>query len=712
MPRPVLLCAVIVLFGLTAAGFPAPAPSAGAVGARGHDWFTDTFSDPLDYSNPEDAPLVSEGPTQGVTDSGMSEGQLHLAFDRPGYFSPVWGGYNVAGNGREANVRPVDGRRYRKARVRMNVSGAVGGGIFFYTCPYGVNDGCQSGTQFVTSPGWHTYEAELPATDVTGMRVAVSPSAESSDGGLRVDVDWVQIRDDAGDGNVDDDSQLIGPVPEVLNPDIAGAVPMLFPSAGEPIAFTPSVCASRDWASTVLKDPWDFSQKSDVAMAENYKQWSVADGIFDGIGQNGTAGRPGDPGIRLNMGAKTIDPTVFHRLTVRVPSWDGTYSQQYRDNGGWVLRALWKFTDKAARWQLTNPVVEYPNLKTISVDVDDPSPFDGVRPPAPGMNDPELKDQIGWGIAPRKVAIFRIDLAEPFVDRHTRVDHVWLAGDDCGRTSAEIAFRDNHHASGTAAEIAAAPSPNGPWSTIGAVAVADGINTFVWKNPPAGRFWVRVAMSRSGSTGSSVSTGPVVIDQDEDLSASGEPTPAPTTVPGRPSTTTRPPTTTTVRPTTSRPTTTLAPTTNQPPTSVRPSSATPTRPPTTPAPAAAASGAPPTPAPTAAPTAAPTTTVVFDPTLDVRPRVGRAGEVTIAVGRGFPPNTALTLAWEGIGVAATVITDREGGFDEPLLILANARIGGRVLVVDAPAAFPQLRVPFLVQPATAQARSGTLSLSR
>ncbi len=732
--RPRALLTMIVLFAVIAASATStPFRAANAAGGRGHDWFTDTFSDPMDYSNPEDDPLVSEGPTQGISESSISNGQLHLRFTEPGYFSPVWGGYNAAGHGREANVHPVDGRRYRKARVRMNVSGAVGGGIFFYTCPYGVNDGCQSGVQFVTTPGWHVYEADLPSTDVTGMRVAVSPPASapvgSSDGpppsgsdggsvgtrlavasaGVTVDVDWVQIRDDAGDGNIDDDGQSVGPIPEVLNPDIAGAVPMLFPSVGDPIAYTPTVCANRDWASTVLHDPWDFSQKTDVALAENYKQWTVANGIFDGIGLNGANGSPGDPGIRLNMGGQTIDPTVFHRLTVRVPSWDGTYSQQYRDNGGWVLRALWKFTGAAARWQLTHPIVEYPNLKTISVDLDDPSPFDGVKPLPPGMNDPEVKNQIGWGVAPRKVGIFRIDMAEPFVDRHTLVDQVWLAGDDCAKTSAEIVFRDNNPGSATTAEIASSASPKGPWATIGSVPVANGLNTFTWQNPPGGRFWIRVAMARSGSTGTAISTGPVSVDPKGDVTAQGDPGTPATTVP--PPTTTAPPpaTTTTSTTTTTRPPTTT--TTTRPPTTTVVTTA--TQPTTTrPAPPSTAKAVPTTTATTAAPTSTTTTLPTFDPTLDLRPRVARVGEVTVAVGRKFPPNIAVTLAWEGVGVVATVVTDANGGFDAPILIMNNQRIGGRTLRVRQPTAFPQLRVPFLVQPATAQARSGSLEVSR
>ena len=102
----------------------------------------------------------------------------------------------------------------------------------------------------------------------------------------------------------------------------------------------------------------------------------------------------------------------------------------------------------------------------------------------------------------------------------------------------------------------------------------------------------------------------------------------------------------------------------------------------------------------------------FDPTLELRPRVARAGEVTIAHGRGFPPNTPVTLSWEGIGVVGKVVTDAVGGFDLPIVILSSERIGGRTLIVSNPTSFPRLRVPFVVQLTTAQARSGNLQVAR
>ena len=90
----------------------------------------------------------------------------------------------------------------------------------------------------------------------------------------------------------------------------------------------------------------------------------------------------------------------------------------------------------------------------------------------------------------------------------------------------------------------------------------------------------------------------------------------------------------------------------------------------------------------------------------------RAGGVTIATGRGFPPNTPITMTWEGIGVVGKVVTDAVGAFDLPILMLSSERIGGRTLIVSNPTSFPRLRVPFLVQLTTAQARSGNLQVAR
>ncbi len=492
--------------------------AAGAVGPTGQrEFFADTFGDPLDYSNDEDVALVDEALIVGVAERPtLSDGQLHLKFNGLGYFSPLWGGYDVGGHAmgsdavghdREGNARRLDGLDYTTFRVRMNVSGAVGAGIFFYTCVAGVNDGCQSGIQFVTEPGWHVYQADVPKASVSGIRVAVS-------GNVNVDVDWVQVLG-PNKGNTTIDNAIVGPIPEVLNPDAAGAIPLLFPHGGRPIAFSGGgTCANTDWSIRVRGNAWDFSEKTDVEKVDNYVSWDVVNGQFNGIGATApNGGAPGDPGIRLALNGRTINPVVWHRTTLVVPSWDGRYSQEFGNDGGWVFRTIWKFVGNE-RFQEAAPIVEYPNDTTISVDQNDPTPFDGSEPPPLNINDTTSKGQLGWSRPGLRVRTFRVDIAEPYKPRQTPVDQVWLATDDCGVSSADIVFQDNNQGDGTTADIFSSSSPRGPWDRIGSTAVTPGLNTWTWSNAPKGTWWIRVGMTRGSTYGENMSTGPVTIGTD------------------------------------------------------------------------------------------------------------------------------------------------------------------------------------------------------
>ena len=91
----------------------------------------------------------------------------------------------------------------------------------------------------------------------------------------------------------------------------------------------------------------------------------------------------------------------------------------------------------------------------------------------------------------------------------------------------------------------------------------------------------------------------------------------------------------------------------------------------------------------------------FTPTLKMNPGVVSAGEVTAAIGTGFPPNIDVQLAFEGEAPFATVHTDGTGAFRFNFLILRNGiRIGGRqVVAVDQPQ-FSGVRAPLLIDLAT------------
>ncbi len=93
-----------------------------------------------------------------------------------------------------------------------------------------------------------------------------------------------------------------------------------------------------------------------------------------------------------------------------------------------------------------------------------------------------------------------------------------------------------------------------------------------------------------------------------------------------------------------------------------------------------------------------TVTEVFTPTLKMNPGVVSAGEVTVAIGEGFPPNIAVALAFAGEFPFATVQTDAEGAFRFNFLVLRNGvRIGGKqVVAVDQPL-FTGVFAPLLIE---------------
>ena len=95
------------------------------------------------------------------------------------------------------------------------------------------------------------------------------------------------------------------------------------------------------------------------------------------------------------------------------------------------------------------------------------------------------------------------------------------------------------------------------------------------------------------------------------------------------------------------------------------------------------------------------TAPVFTPTLLMNPGVVSAGEVTAAIGSGFPPNLDVQLAFRDEDPFATVHTDAAGAFRYDYLILRNGiRIGGRqVVAIDQPQ-FSGVFAPLLIDLAT------------
>jgi hypothetical protein len=93
--------------------------------------------------------------------------------------------------------------------------------------------------------------------------------------------------------------------------------------------------------------------------------------------------------------------------------------------------------------------------------------------------------------------------------------------------------------------------------------------------------------------------------------------------------------------------------------------------------------------------------------LNLSPALGRAGEATTVVGRGFAPSTAVTLRWRpGIG-EWTVTTGGDGTFRTQVLVLPNDVEGPRALEVVSGGAPP---APYLVVPGSHQPAFGGVFL--
>jgi Abnormal spindle-like microcephaly-assoc'd, ASPM-SPD-2-Hydin/WD40-like Beta Propeller Repeat len=91
----------------------------------------------------------------------------------------------------------------------------------------------------------------------------------------------------------------------------------------------------------------------------------------------------------------------------------------------------------------------------------------------------------------------------------------------------------------------------------------------------------------------------------------------------------------------------------------------------------------------------------FTPTLLMNPGVVSAGQVTAAIGTGFPPNIQVELAFADEPPFAKVLTKPDGSLRFDLLILRNGiRIGGRqILALDQPQ-FSGVFAPLLIDLAT------------
>jgi hypothetical protein len=523
-----------------AAGLPA-AVVAGS-NAAGHDYATDVYADPWDYSNLSDL-LVDTGPAMKANSLRFGSGRVATHFTGNGYISPIWGGYGgplFLGRDGGKPGSPLNTARYKTVAFQAYSNRDVSAGLVWFKCARAVvANSCGGGQPFTLRAGWHTYVLNpgasvfpgLPVAwsggAVNGLRLAVSPGAAGSDFAL----DWFRVVQ-PGSG-----AQLTSPNPGgaseiiwdtdssdannitsqtgwgVVSPatGTSGTVDLSVLPSGSyrigvrssrgfsgwesvllasplPRFITPNIVGDRDYASTVLHNPWDLNSASDVAKLGNAKNVSFANG------QLAATNTSNDPFVSLRIGAGGIDTRLYRNLTV-TSAYDGPFDLRDIAGGGTMARFQWTRSDRAG-WSQTDDILTYSGTRTVSIDMGLPN----SQLIEPGTSNNSF-------VSPARVTALRWDPNEDRGGRRWYLKDVQLRSDFATTGTFPITWQDAAYQAGGTATIVADTDRSGcnGRAVASGVPVQAGTNTTVWNTAgvAAGGYWLCMTITR----GSAVTSG-------------------------------------------------------------------------------------------------------------------------------------------------------------------------------------------------------------
>jgi hypothetical protein len=451
-----------------------PAPVAGPV----TDYASDVFSDPWDFSNPEDFDTTPNVVSGNVTNLSMPGGLLHLDTNGSGDIDLARTIMGSIPYGRDSRAHPIDASKYTALTFSMRSTAADNtstGQVMYFTCPQ-LSPACQGNVPFVKRGGsaFTTYDFNLTGSHggvawsglVYGVRIIPASTTAS------IDFDWIRLR------------AASAPLAPPANP------------APLPVVDSPSALGGADYAATVRGDAWDFSQPSDVASSANVV-WGVGNGLLNGY----TVGPGANDGqIQLPLAAP-IDGSRYHHLTIRV-WYAGPFGLQAGPGGGMVARLIWSTVAHPGQYQDLDDVVVYPGWNTIQLDLATDPPGAIVDPNTPFTH---------WGWWGQQIDFLRFDPDEDSGSRQFLVDDIRITADASGAGGFPIQFHDNAWEPGTTADVYA-QATNGASTLLGTVAMTGPGATFNWIGAPAGTWRTYVVLKDpSGQQSLRYATGPVTI---------------------------------------------------------------------------------------------------------------------------------------------------------------------------------------------------------
>ena len=538
----------------------------------GPDFATDTFADPWDFKNAED---VGVDPDQrSIANLTVSNDVVSgTAADSNGFFSILdlpWNG--IINPGKTGRKYPIDTTKYTKLAVKMN----AGDGTRFPRVYWFHNDVGQGGSGWLlfdkdvaTPVGNGIYVIDLTQVNQNGLNQGTPWTSGAVEGvsfypndgatPFNFNFDWVRLTagdsssaatkmtfswsgSSGGDVTVSDASGV--PYTIAKSQPASGSLTwnygVLPPgtytlSVGSTMATTftinappllqitdPDETGGADFATDVLKNPWDMSDSGDI----NEDPCCIRDhlinesftGVFNATSDGVTVAMAGsvpvgDPEVYLLSNPRTsnttdiIDTTKYHRLT-----FDLQLGRPFNLAEGWIARVFWgsDSSDTApggTPYNLTTSkdIIVWPGKNTYTIDLSTLTTTNG------GL---ETKNATPWTQNP--VRHFRIDPHEIAAQVPFHIDNVKLAADDeTANNSFTIRWTGSDADPGDSPTVTLYYQPAGGSPTMIASGISMAAGQYVWNttNVPNGTYYI-LAQANDGvnTIVNRYSTGPVKVN--------------------------------------------------------------------------------------------------------------------------------------------------------------------------------------------------------
>jgi hypothetical protein len=267
-----------------------------------------------------------------------------------------------------------------------------------------------------------------------------------------------------------------------------------------PVIDTPGLAGGADYATTVRRDPWDFSSMGDVGRRANVCNARILGGGV--LAANNCGPEIQNPWFNLpNPGP--LDGSTWHRLTVRL-RYDGPFGLTGGPTGGAVARLIWYVAGTPGADQNVHDLVVYPGWQTITVDLK-------TNPPVAVVDETQKAQRVGW--AGQTITGLRLDPNEDESQRHWYVDFVRLSKDVEGRGGFSMTYRETTNLPGQTATVYLDRDRVGADGVRAASqAIGGGANKLQVPMPaslPNGTYWPYVVVEGPGGTVTKYASSPV-----------------------------------------------------------------------------------------------------------------------------------------------------------------------------------------------------------